>query len=433
MNNLGTGPVRLGLLGCGVVGSSTAQLLLDQGDELAARVGRPLELVAIGDRKVGVAGLDAALFTDDLAGLVRRDDIDVVIELLGGTEPARTLMLDAFAHGKSVVTANKALLARHGAELAEAAKAAGVDLYYEAAVAGAIPIIRPLRTSLVADQVTAVMGIVNGTTNYILDQMHTTGASFAEALADAQRLGFAEADPTADVEGHDAAAKAALLAGLAFHTRVTIDQVACEGIASVTKEDIAAAAEMRCVIKLLARCALSADGSIAVGVAPTMVPVTHPLATVSGAFNAIFVELAWADRLMFMGPGAGGRPTASAVVGDVMIAARNRVRGVAGHGETAYNEPRITDPGAITSRYYLRMKVQDTPGVLAQIAACLARHGVSIQAVRQQPTTREGDRLASLAVVTHEAAAAEIAATIDELEAMAEVDEGIRVMRVQGE
>lgn len=433
MMNLGTSPVRVGLLGCGVVGSSTALLLLEQADDLEARVGRPIELTAIGDRRSGVGGLDTALFTPDLDALVRRDDIDVVIELLGGIEPARTLILTAIQHGKSIVTANKALLARHGGELFEAAEAAGVDLYYEAAVGGAIPIIRPLRESLVADQVSAVTGIVNGTTNYILDQMHTTGVTFAQALADAQRLGFAEADPTADVEGHDAAAKAALLASLAFHTRVTIDQVDCEGITSVTRGDIEAATEMRCVIKLLARCAVSEDGSIAVGVHPTMVPLTHPLAAVSGAYNAVFVELAWADRLMFMGPGAGGRPTASAVVGDVVTAARNRVRGVSGHGETSYNEPRITDPGLVRSRFYLRMAVQDTPGVLAQVAACLARHHVSIQAVRQEPTAGDEAPTATLGVMTHEAPAADVRATIAELEAMAEVDEGIRVLRVEGE
>ena len=433
MMNLGNAPVRVALLGCGVVGSSTARLLLEQADELAARVGRPLVLVAIGDRRTGAAGLDPALFTDDLDALVRREDIDVVIELLGGIEPARTLILTAVAHGKSVVTANKALLARHGAELFAAADAHEVDLYYEAAVAGAIPIIRPLRESLVADEVTAVMGIVNGTTNYILDQMHTSGVTFAQALAEAQRLGYAEADPTADVEGHDAAAKAALLASLAFHTRVTLEQVSCEGITAVTREDIAAASEMRCVIKLLARCARNADGSIAVGVAPTMVPVGHPLASVSGAFNAVFVELAWADRLMFLGPGAGGRPTASAVVGDVVTAARNRVRGVPGHGETSYNETRVADPGQVESRYYLRMVVQDTPGVLARVATCLAQHGVSIQAVRQEPTADGDGRLAQLGVMTHEAAHAEVMATIAELEAMAEVDEGIRVMRVLGE
>ncbi len=433
MMNKPEGPLKVALLGCGVVGSKTAELLSEQAGELAARVGRPLELVAVGDRRTSIPGIDSALLTPDLDALARRPDIDVVVELLGGVEPARSLILAAIESGTSVVTANKALLARHGGELFAAAQAHGVDLYYEAAVGGAIPIIRPLRESLVADSVSAVMGIVNGTTNYILDQMHTHGVTFAEALADAQRLGYAEADPTADVEGLDAAAKAALLASLAFHTRVTLDQVDCEGITKITRDDIAAAHDMGCVIKLLARCAVQPDGAIAVGVHPTMVPLAHPLASVSGAFNAVFVELDWADRLMFMGPGAGGRPTASAVVGDVVTAARNRVRGVAGPGETSYNEPRIADPGAVASRFYLRMLVQDTPGVLATIAACFARHDVSIQTVRQTPEGPEGDHVAVLGVVTHRALGADIAATVAELEAMGEVDERIRMIRVEGE
>ena len=433
MMNKPEGSLKVALLGCGVVGSKTAQLLSEQAGDLAARVGRPLELVAVGDRRSAIPGIDPALLTPDLDALARRPDLDVVVELLGGVEPARSLILAAIESGTSVVTANKALLARHGGELFAAAEKHGVDLYYEAAVGGAIPIIRPLRESLVADSVSAVMGIVNGTTNYILDQMHTHGVSFAEALADAQKLGFAEADPTADVEGHDAAAKAALLASLAFHTRVTLDQVDCEGITKITRDDIAAARELGCVIKLLARCATQPDGSIAVGVHPTMVPLSHPLAAVSGAFNAVFVELDWADQLMFMGPGAGGRPTASAVVGDVVSAARNRVRGVAGPGETSYNAANIADPGAVSSRYYLRMIVQDTPGVLATIAASFARHDVSIQAVRQTPQGPENDHVAVLGVVTHRAQGASVAATIAELEALVEVDEGIRVLRVEGE
>lgn len=425
--------LRVGLLGPGVVGSQTVRLLTDQADDLAARVGRPLELVAVGSRRAAVDGIDSGLLTSDLDALVTRDDVDLVVELIGGIEPARSLILAAIRHGKSVVTANKALLARHGGELFEAAESHGVDLYYEAAVGGAIPIIRPLRESLVADSVIAVMGIVNGTTNYILDQMHTHGVSFAEALADAQRLGFAEADPTADVEGHDAAAKAALLASLAFHTRVTFDQVSCEGITAITRDDIAAAQEMGCVIKLLARCSRTSSGAVAVGVHPTMVPLTHPLASVGGAFNAVFVELEWADKVMFMGPGAGGRATASAVVGDVVTAARNRARGVPGHGETSYNEPNIADPGSVSSRYYLRLVVEDSPGVLASIAACFARHDVSIQAVRQVPSGAEGDREARLGVMTHTAEDAAVRAMVVELEAMAQVDEGIRILRVEGD
>ena len=429
MMTMGDAPVRVALLGCGVVGSQVARILLEQSEDLKARVGRPLELVGIGIRTPGERdSLPAELFTTDLDALVRRDDVDLVVELIGGIEPARTLMLTAISHGSSIVTANKALLAEHGGDLFEAAERAGVDLYYEAAVAGAIPIIRPLRESLVGDAVTAVKGIVNGTTNYILDRMHTQGASFADALAEAQALGYAEADPTADVEGFDAAAKAALLAGLAFHTRVALADVARDGITGVTTEDIAAATEMRCVIKLLANCAVSADGTIAVGVHPTMVPLAHPLASVRGAFNAIFVESANAGQLMFMGPGAGGSPSASAVMGDVVTAGRNRVRGVAGPGESNYSSPGTTPAGRVESRYYVRMFVADEPGVLAQVAMVFARHNVSIQAVRQD----EAPAGARLGVMTHVAPDEAIRATVIELEAMPEVEPGIRVMRVEG-
>ncbi len=429
MMTMGDAPVRVALLGCGVVGSQVARVLLERSDDLRARVGRPLELVGIGVRTPGERqGLPAELFTTDLDALVRRADVDLVVELIGGIEPARSLLLAAIAHGASVVTANKALLAEHGGDLFEAAESAGVDLYYEAAVAGAIPIIRPLRESLVGDSVTAVKGIVNGTTNYILDRMHTEGATFAEALAEAQELGYAEADPTADVEGFDAAAKAALLAGLAFHTRVALSDVARDGITDVTPDDIAAATEMRCVIKLLAHCAVSDDGTIAVGVHPTMVPLGHPLASVPGAFNAIFVESTGAGQLMFLGPGAGGSPTASAVMGDVVTAGRNRVRGVAGPGESNYSTPGITPAGRVRSRYYVTMFVADEPGVLAQVATTFARHGVSIQAVRQD----EAPTGARLGVMTHVAADEAIRTTVAELEDMPEVERGIRVLRVEG-
>ncbi len=310
-------PLKVALLGCGVVGSMVARLLIEQADDLQARIGRPLELVGIAVRRLELErpGIDRTLLTDDALSLAGRPDVDLVIELLGGIEPARSLILAAIAAGSSVVTANKALLAEDGGTIYAAAEAAGVDVYYEAAVAGAIPIIRPLRESLVGDEVTAVMGIVNGTTNFILDKMHTDGADFADVLAEAQRLGYAETDPTADVEGYDAAAKAAILASLAFHSRVKLSDVSREGITGVTSADIAAAKEMGCVIKLLARCALSEDGTIALGVHPTMVPVSHPLAAIPGAYNAVFIESRHAGRLMFMGPGAGGSPTASAVLG----------------------------------------------------------------------------------------------------------------------
>jgi len=423
-------PLKVALLGCGVVGSQVARLLIQQADDLRARVGRPLELVGIAVRDLSKPrpGIDPELLTDDAAGLAARADVDLVIELLGGIEPARSLILAAIEAGSAVITANKALLATEGGTIFAAAEAAGVDVYYEAAVAGAIPIVRPLRESLVGDEITAVLGIVNGTTNFILDRMHTLDADFATALAEAQQLGYAEADPTADVGGYDAAAKASILASLAFHSRVRLSDVDFEGIDGVTTADIEAAREMGCVVKLLARCSLSADGSIAVGVHPTMVPLSHPLASIPGAYNAILVESRNAGRLMFMGPGAGGQPTASAVLGDVVTAARNRVRGTRGPAESTYSGRAITPAGGVTSRYYASLSVTDEPGVLAAVASAFANQSVSLQAVRQESL---GDR-ARLGVVTHLARQEQVSAAVDELEAMPAVRPGISLMRVEG-
>jgi homoserine dehydrogenase len=423
-------PLKVALLGCGVVGSQVARLLIQQADDLRARVGRPLQLVGIAVRDLSKPrpGIDPGLLTDDAAGLAGRADVDLVIELLGGIEPARSLILAAIEAGAAVVTANKALLATEGGTIFAAAEAAGVDVYYEAAVAGAIPIVRPLRESLVGDEITAVLGIVNGTTNFILDRMHAEGSDFASALAEAQELGYAEADPTADVGGYDAAAKASILASLAFHSRVGLSDVDFEGIDAVTSADIDAAQEMGCVVKLLARCALSADGSIAVGVHPTMVPLTHPLASIPGAYNAIMVESRNAGRLMFMGPGAGGQPTASAVLGDVVTAARNRVRGTRGPAESTYSGRAITPAGAVASRYYASLSVNDEPGVLAAVASAFATQSVSLQAVRQESL---GER-ARLGVVTHLARQEQVVAAVAELDRMPEVTPGISLMRVEG-
>ena len=423
-------PLKVALLGCGVVGSQVARLLIQQADDLRARVGRPLELVGIAVRDLTKPrpGIDSSLLTDDAAGLAARADVDLVIELLGGIEPAHSLILAAIASGSAVITANKALLATEGGTIFAAAEAAGVDVYYEAAVAGAIPIVRPLQESLVGDEITAVLGIVNGTTNFILDRMHTLDADFATALAEAQQLGYAEADPSADVGGYDAAAKASILASLAFHSRVRLSDVDFEGIDGVTTADIEAAREMGCVVKLLARCSLSADGSIAVGVHPTMVPLSHPLASIPGAYNAILVESRNAGRLMFMGPGAGGQPTASAVLGDVVTAARNRVRGTRGPAESTYSGRAITPAGAVTSRYYASLSVIDEPGVLAAVASTFADQSVSLQAVRQESL---GDR-ARLGVVTHLARQEQVAGAVQELEAMPAVTRGISLMRVEG-
>ncbi|MEA5053229.1 MAG: homoserine dehydrogenase [Propionicimonas sp.] len=427
-------PLKVALLGCGVVGSQVARILITQADELRARIGRPLELVGIAVRDLAKdrPGIDRALLTTDGEELVQRADVDLVIELLGGIEPARSLILTAIGAGASVITANKALLASDGGSIYAAAAEQGVDVYYEAAVAGAIPIIRPLRESLVGDEVLAVKGIVNGTTNFILDKMHTAGESFPDVLAEAQALGYAEADPTADFEGHDAAAKAAILASLAFHSRVRLSDVDREGITGVTLADIEAAREMGCVIKLLADCSLSPDGSIAVGVHPTMVPLSHPLASIPGAYNAVFIESRYAGRLMFMGPGAGGSPTASAVLGDLVTAARNRVRGAIGPGESAYSARGITPSGEARSRYYVSLLVEDEPGVLAKVAACFAAHGVSLQAVRQDAGDGSAGDRARLGVRTHTARDADVRATLAELEQLPEVGPGITVMRVEG-
>lgn len=432
-------PLRVALLGCGVVGSQVARIITQDSADLRARIGRPLELVGIAVRSLqhDRPGIEPDLFTTDAHALVSRGDLDVVIEVIGGIEPARSLLLTAIEHSASVVTANKALLAQDLQALSEAAEKAGVDLQFEAAVAGAIPIVRPLRESLVGDEITAVMGIVNGTTNYILDKMTSTGAGFDDALAQAQELGFAEADPTADVEGFDAAAKAAILAGLAFHTRVGGRDVYREGISDVSAADIEAARQMDCVVKLLAIAKLTDEAvpRVSVKVHPTMVPLTHPLASVSGAYNAVFVESREAGRLMFLGQGAGGSPTASAVMGDVVTVARNRARGVAGFGQSTYAHREVAPVGDSYARYYLRFEVQDKPGVLAACATIFARHDVSLQTVQQSALEgfeREDGFAATLGMMTHEANETNLRAVVEEMRASDFISPHVRVMRVEG-
>ena len=429
-------PLRVALLGCGVVGSEVARLIIGQAADLRARVGRPLELVGIAVRQPerDRAGIDPELFTTDAEALVSRDDVDLVIEVIGGIEPARSLILAAMRHGASVVTANKVLLAEDGVTLFEAAEQAGADLYFEAAVAGAIPIIRPLRESLVGDEITSVIGIVNGTTNYILDRMDTGGISYTEALHEAQELGYAEADPTADVEGFDAAAKAAILASLAFHTRVTGADVYREGISGVTPADIASAHDIGCVVKLLAICQLSpavaaGDRTVSVRVHPAMIPRSHPLAAVGDAYNAIFVESMSAGRLMFYGPGAGGSPTASAVLGDLVTIARNRLRGAVGPGESSYAARPVSKIGSVLTRYYVSLEVADVVGVLATIADVFSEHGVSIETVRQNGR----GAAAQLVLVTHHAHDAALSATVQALRGMDVVRKVTSVMRVEGD
>jgi len=431
MNEL---PLRVALLGCGVVGSQVARLILEQADDLAARVGAPVELAGIAVRRLGLgrdAEIPAELFTTDAEELASRDDVDIVVEVIGGIEPARGLILAALEHGAGVVTANKALLAEDGATLFEAAEKHGQDIYYEAAVAGAIPILRPLRESLAGDRVTRVIGIVNGTTNYILDKMDTSGSGFSEALAEAQALGYAEADPTADVEGFDAAAKAAILASLAFHTRVTAADVHREGIADVSASDVASARDMGCVVKLLAICAVedTPEGpAVSARVHPAMIPRSHPLASVREAYNAVFVESEAAGQLMFYGPGAGGPPTASAVLGDLVTVARNRLAGATGTADSSYAGLAVLPMGRTQTRYHVQIDVDDKPGVLAAVAQAFAERDVSIQTVRQEG---RGDD-AQLVVVSHVASDADLAHTVDGIRDMAHVREVSSVMRVEG-
>jgi len=422
--------LKVGMLGCGNVGSGVAQLLSEHADDLAARVGARLELAAVGVRDLARVRthVNPAILTDDLESLVNRDDLDLIIEVMGGIEPARSLLLTAMANGKSVVTANKTLLAEDGIALYDAAEKFGVDLYYEASVAGAIPLLRPVRESMAGDQIERILGIVNGTTNYILTRMDEAGTSFADALKEATDLGYAEADPTADIEGFDAAAKAAILAGLAFHCRCTALDVYREGISHITADDVASAKAMDHVVKLLAIAELTADDRVSVRVHPALLPRNHPLAAVREAYNAVFVEARAAGELMFYGRGAGGIPTASAVLGDLVAVARHRVFGGLGSRESDYAAREIATIGEATTRYHIRLDVADLPGVLAAVAQAFAHNGVSIQTVRQEGHGND----AELVVVTHSAIESALAATVSQLRSMDIVRNIASVIRVEG-
>jgi homoserine dehydrogenase len=437
MTHVNNAPVRIALLGCGTVGAEVVRLLHQHAGDLAARIGAPLEIAGIAVRRLGrdrgPLPVDPALFTTDAAALVARDDVDLVIEVVGGIEPVRTWLVTALESGKSVVTANKALLAEDGATLYAAATRGNADLYYEASVAGAIPLLRPLRESLHGDRITRVLGIVNGTTNFILSAMDATGAGFADALDEATALGYAEADPTADIEGFDAAAKAAILASLAFHTRVTAADVHREGITEVTAADVASAKAMGATVKLLCIAERHTDSggqeSVGVRVHPAMIPRSHPLAGVGDAFNAAFVQADAAGELMFYGRGAGGAPTASAVLGDVVAAARNRLSGARASNDSAYADLRVRPMGETLTRYHISLDVADVAGVLATVASSFAEHGVSIQTVRQEG--HGGD--ATLVVVTHTATDAALSATVESLRKLEIVRDVLSVMRVEGE
>ena len=426
--------VGVALLGMGTVGAEVLRLLGERSDEFTARIGGPLEVrgIAVGDLSKPRPGVDRDLLTDDALGLVKRDDIDLVIEVIGGIDYPRQVVLAALRAGKSVVTANKALIAAHADDLAAAADESGVDLFFEAAVAAAIPVVGPLRRSLAGDKVNQVMGIVNGTTNFILDAMYHRGASYEEMLAEATELGYAEADPSADVDGYDAASKAAILASLAFHTRVSGENVHTEGIRDISVEDIDAAKAANSTIKLLAICERLVDDegkeSVSARVYPALVPTSHPLASVSESYNAVFVEAESAGRLMFYGNGAGGGPTASAVLGDVVAVARNIVHGGRGPGESTYAELPIADFGDVSTRYHVDMQVDDRTGVLAEVASVFAEQGVSLKTVRQEEL-RDGARLV---VITHSAREADLDNTVDKLKQLDAVMAINSVIRMEG-
>jgi homoserine dehydrogenase len=430
--------LRIALLGAGSVGSQVADQILNHGDELAARVGAGIELVGVAVRDLKStrdAVIPTNLLTTDAEKLVRKADI--VIELMGGIEPARTLVLAAINAGADIVTANKALLAHHGPEIFAAAAQVGAQVYYEAAVGGAIPIIRPLRESLAGDRVTRILGIVNGTTNFILDRIDTMGESMADSLAMAQQLGYAEADPTADVEGFDAAQKVSILASLAFHTHVPVDSVYREGITSVTREQIQAARKAGYVVKLLAICerVVGANGveGVSARVYPAMVPLAHPLAAVHGANNAVFVESEAAGSLMFYGAGAGGLQTSSAVLGDLVSAARRHVVGGPGLAESTHATFPILPISEIRTRYHISLEVTDASGVLADIASLFSTHGVSVESVEQKALGTEGATpTATLVVGTHEATEADLASTVTALAASPVVERVVSVLRVEG-
>ncbi len=425
------GSVNIGLLGCGHVGSALVRLIAEQGDAIEARTGIRLEVTRVAVRNLARerdVALPASVFTHDGAAVVTADDVDVVVEVIGGIEPAREHIVEALKAGKPVVTANKELLANVGKELFDTAAGAGVDLLFEASVAGGIPLIRPLRESLAGDRIRRVMGIVNGTTNYILTSMTETGASFADALAEAQSLGFAERDPTADIEGFDAAAKAAIIATIAFGARVVAGDVYREGISELSHAEIASAYALGYAVKLLAVAEESEHG-IAVRVHPTMLPLSHPLASVRDSFNALFIEADAVGELMFYGRGAGGMPTASAVLGDVIDAAKNLVSGARGATVGTLARKPIRPIDEVKSQFYLQLEVADEPGVLAAIAEQFGARGVSIKSMQQMGI---GDE-ARLIFITHLAREADLRATIHALRDVGAVHRVGSVLRVMGD
>ena len=423
--------IRVGLIGLGTVGSGVVEILRKHRADFASRAGVDIELARFADRdpdRFADLGLTPEQCATDAQLLINDPSLDVIIELIGGTGVARTVVLDALGAGKSVVTANKALLASHGEEVMAAAEAKGVDIAFEASVGGGIPIIGPLKHSLTSNEITAVMGIVNGTTNYMLTRMAENGLDYATALAEAQAKGFAEADPTADVDGLDAAAKIAILASIAFNSRVVMKQVSAEGIRSLAPEDIAYAAEMGYAIKLLA-IARRTEGGIDIRVHPTMIAKAHPLASVNGVYNAIYVVGDAVGETMFFGEGAGSLPAASAVVGDLIEVARRIQAGCAPIvGCTCTEHLEVRDMAELVTEYYVRLEVADKPGVLAAVATVFGQHDVSIGSVIQK---RAEGGVAQIVYVTHDAREADVRAALAEIEALEVVSSIASVVRVE--
>ncbi|MGH2637158.1 MAG: homoserine dehydrogenase [Actinomycetota bacterium] len=424
--------LRVGMLGCGNVGAAVVRLLEEHRVDIARRAGCGLEVARVAVRDPSRARdvpLDPSLVVADPMDVIDDPDVDIVCELIGGTDPAGRLVLAAFDRDKPVVTANKELLATRGRELFDASEAKGLDLYFEAAVGGGIPLIRPLKESLTGERLRRLTGIVNGTTNFILTRMSDEARPFEDVLREAQALGYAEADPSADIEGHDAAAKLAILASIAFNARVVADDVFREGISGVTIEDIEFARRLGYVVKLLAIAELGDDERIAARVHPAMVPAAHPLASVRDAFNAVFVEGPRIGELMFYGRGAGGDPTATAVVGDLVTVARNILAGARGVGCTCFLERTIRPMSEMTGQYYILLRVEDRPGVLAEIASVFGRHDVSIKSVWQEGTGQD----AQLVFITHRAREGSFQGAVSDLHALPAVDEVRSVLRVEAE
>ncbi|MGZ8625895.1 MAG: homoserine dehydrogenase [Actinomycetota bacterium] len=424
--------LQVGLLGCGTVGAAVIRLLDEHRDDIAARAGCRLEIAKVAVRDPSRAR-DVPLARDRFVGdpmqVIDDPGVDIVCELIGGSEPAGALVLAAFDRDKPVVTANKELLATRGRELFDAADTKGLDLYFEAAVGGGIPLIRPMKESLTGERLRRVLGIVNGTTNFILSKMSEEGREFDDVVREAQRLGYAEADPAADVEGHDAAAKCAILASIAFNARVVADDVFREGIAGVTAEDIEHARRLGYVVKLLAIAEMGEDERVAVRVHPAMIPASHPLASVRDAYNAVFLEGAKIGELMFYGRGAGGDATATAVLGDLVSVARNLLAGARGVGCTCFHERTIRPMAEMTGQYYILLRVDDRPGVLAEIASVFGRNDVSIKSVWQEGTGRD----ARLVFITHRAMEGSFQRAVSELRTLPAVAEVRSVLRVEAE